>query len=226
MTNTHLYFRRDLSVALIALAALLAWDFSGLDLLLVRHWADAGGFPWRERWLTARLLHEGGRAFAWVVAAVLLFNIWRPLWPEQTKRERIWWLAATLACVLLIPVFKRTSMTSCPWDLAEFGGTARYVSHWSFGVMDGGPGRCFPSGHASSAFAFLSGFFALRRSYPRAAGAWLLTVCLIGFVFGWVQMARGAHYASHTMWTAWICWVTCTIGARWLLTRTSAPSTV
>ena len=225
MTNTHLYFRRDLSVALIALAALLAWDFSGLDLLLVRHWADAGGFPWRERWLTARLLHEGGRAFAWVVAAVLLFNIWRPLWPEQTKRERIWWLAATLACVLLIPVFKRTSMTSCPWDLAEFGGTARYVSHWSFGVMDGGPGRCFPSGHASSAFAFLSGFFALRRSYPRAAGAWLLTVCLIGFVFGWVQMARGAHYASHTMWTAWICWVTCTIGARWLLTRTSAPST-
>ena len=219
MTNKHPYFRRDLIVALAGLAALLAWDFSGLDLLLVRHWADAGGFPWRERWLTARVLHEGGRAFAWVVAAVLLLNIWRPLWPQQTRRERIWWLAATLACVLLIPIFKRTSTTSCPWDLAEFGGTARYVSHWSFGVMDGGPGRCFPSGHASSAFAFFSGFFALRRAYPRAAQAWLLTVIFIGFIFGWVQMARGAHYASHTMWTAWICWVTCMLGARWLLPR-------
>jgi membrane-associated PAP2 superfamily phosphatase len=25
-------------------------------------------------------------------------------------------------------------------------------------------------------------------------------------VFGVVQQMRGAHYMSHTLWTAWICW--------------------
>ncbi|WP_077035158.1 phosphatase PAP2 family protein [Pelomonas sp. KK5] len=222
MDIKHNNTRFDFGVALVALALLLAWDASGLDLLLVRHWADAAGFPWRERWITARVLHEGGRMAAWGVAAVLLVNIWKPVWPEQTKRERIWWLAATLVCVLVIPMIKRVSTTSCPWDQAEFGGVAQYVSHWRFGVLDGGPGKCFPSGHASSAFAFLSGYFALRRAYPRGARAWLLTTILIGAVFGFVQMIRGAHYASHTMWTAWVCWVVCAVGARiWLTPRNS-----
>lgn len=202
---------RDLLVAALGLALLLAWDSTPLDLLLVRAWGSAEGFAWREHWFTAGLLHQGGRVLAWGVAAVLLVNVKWPLWAKQTKRERMGWLLATLACVLLIPLLKRGSLTSCPWDLAEFGGIAHYVSHWHIGLPDGGPGRCFPSGHASSAFAFLSGFFALRRAYPRAARAWLLAVLVIGALFGWAQMARGAHYASHTMWTAWICWAVCTL---------------
>ncbi len=109
---------------------------------------------------------------AWGVALLLVLNLVRPLWPRQTAQERWVWLAGTIACVLLIPLLKRHSLTSCPWDMAEFGGVARYVSHWHIGIVDGGPGRCFPSGHASSAFAFLSGWFALRRAYPRAARAW------------------------------------------------------
>ena len=217
MLAPNTLFRRDLIVAFIALLLLLAWDASGMDLQLVRHWADTGGFPWRERWITARVLHEGGRAFAWVVAAVLMVNVKWPLWREQTRRERIWWIAATFACVIVIPLIKRSSSTSCPWDLAEFGGSAQYVSHWAFGGLDGGPGKCFPSGHASSAFAFLSGWFALRRAYPRGARLWLAGVIVAGSVFGFVQMIRGAHYASHTMWTAWVCWMLCTLGARWLL---------
>ncbi|MDN3919090.1 phosphatase PAP2 family protein [Roseateles violae] len=203
----------DLLVALLGLAMLLAWDGSGLDLALVRHWGDAQGFAWREHWLTAKVLHEGGRAAAWLLALVLIVNCFKPLWPRQTRTERLGWLAMTVFCVVLIPLLKHQSQTSCPWDLAEFGGVAHYVSHWHIGVADGGPGRCFPSGHASSAFAFLSGFFALRRAYPRSARAWLLGVLLVGTLFGWTQMARGAHYASHTMWTAWICWCCCAVGA-------------
>ena len=41
----------------------------------------------------------------------------------------------TLAlCVLAVPALKQISTTSCPWDLAEFGGVARYASHWALGV--------------------------------------------------------------------------------------------
>jgi len=27
-------------------------------------------------------------------------------------------------------------------------------------------------------------------------------------VLGLAQQWRGAHYMSHTLWTAWVCWVT------------------
>jgi membrane-associated PAP2 superfamily phosphatase len=29
---------------------------------------------------------------------------------------------------------------------------------------------------------------------------------VIGFVLGISQQIRGAHFMSHTLWTAWLCW--------------------
>lgn len=213
MTAARTYWRRDLLVTGIALGLLLAWDTSGLDLVLTRLFAGPAGFPWRDHWLTSRLLHEGGRAFAWAVFALLVVNIWRPLIDGPTKAERVRWVVITLLCVIVVPSIKRLSATSCPWDLAEFGGAASYVSHWRFGLADGGPGHCFPSGHATSAFAFLFGAFVLRPHRPGLARAWLLGVLAVGTLFGWAQLARGAHYASHTLWTAWLCWTIAVLAA-------------
>lgn len=208
----------------LGLAALLAWDFAGLDLALIRPWAGSAGFPWREHWLPRDVFHEGGRALAGAMLAfMLVLNLWRGLLPALTRRERLWWLGTTVVCLLLIPVLKRQSLTSCPWDLNEFGGLAQYISHWRFGVPDGGPGRCFPSGHASSAFAFFAGFFALHRAYPRAARAFLVVLLICGACYGWAQMVRGAHYASHTMWTMWICGAVTTLSAQ-LFLRTQRAS--
>ena len=135
-------------------------------------------------------------------------NAWRPLpFARSVPRpRRAWWLATTLATVVLIPLLKRGSLTSCPWSLAEFGGVATYVSHWAWGMPDGGDGRCFPAGHATAAFCFLPGFFALRARAPRAARAWLLGVVAAGAVLSGVQVLRGAHYVSHSLWTGWFCW--------------------
>jgi membrane-associated PAP2 superfamily phosphatase len=200
---------RDALPILTALFVLLAWDFSGLDWPLTLLYGSAQGFAWRNLWLTAGLLHDGSRWLGWIVFGFLVVGVWRPLPFARalTRRERVWWLATTLVCVALIPVLKHSSQTSCPWSLAEFGGGfAHYVPHWVLWQHDGGPGRCFPSGHASTAFAFLAGWFALRRKAPRAAKTWLAITVIAGVALGWVQMMRGAHYASHTLWTAWICW--------------------
>jgi len=204
---TRALWRQDLLVCGVCLLALLAWDASGLDMTMVRAWGSPQGFAWREQWLTRNLLHEGGRLLGWAVFAVLLVGIWKPLPFARPlpKPVRVWWALSTLACVALIPLLKRASHTSCPWDLAEFGGVAQHVSHWAWGLRDGGPGGCFPSGHASGAFAFLSGWFALRLDAPRAARWWLAGTLCFAAAFGWAQMARGAHYPSHTLWTGWVC---------------------
>ena len=209
MTHSLRWHRRDLAITLAALLLLLAWDASGADLWLERFYGGAQGFPLRDHWFTARVLHDGGRLLAGAVVAALVLNVWWPWTPRLPRAARVAWLAVTLVGLAMIPLLKKNSLTSCPWDLAEFGGWATYVGHWQLGSGDGGPGRCFPSGHATAAFAFFSGWFALREYQPRAARRWLVGVLLLGVVYGVGQTLRGAHFPSHSLWTAWLCWACC-----------------
>jgi membrane-associated PAP2 superfamily phosphatase len=111
-----------------------------------------------------------------------------------------------MLAVLAVSALKAISATSCPWDLTVFGGVARLVSHWTAaGGGDGGPGHCFPAGHASAGFMFIGGYFVFASDAPRIARAWLLSALTAGFVLGGAQQLRGAHFMSHTLWTAWIC---------------------
>jgi membrane-associated PAP2 superfamily phosphatase len=207
--------RRDLLVTLAALAALLCWDAAGLDLAAARLFGSAQGFGLRDSFWTATVLHEGGRLAAWVTLGAVTLALWRVPGPDQpTRALRGKWIAVMLLCILAVPAIKRFSPTSCPWDLAEFGGVAAYVSHWRLGVGDGGSGRCFPSGHAVAAFGFLGMHFLWRSHSPRRARVWLAAVLAAGLVFGLAQLVRGAHYPSHTLWSAWLCWTLCVLACR------------
>lgn len=200
--------RRDLALTLLALLGLLAWDASGADLAASRLVADGHGFAWRDAWLTSHLLHDGGRWLAGGVLAWLLLDLLRPSARHRlTRQVRAAWAGVVLASLLLVPSLKRVSLSSCPWDLADFGGAASYVSHWQWGVADGGPGHCFPSGHAVAAFAFFGLYFQWRAVAPARARAWLVGTLVLGAAFGAAQWLRGAHFVSHTLWTAWICWL-------------------
>ncbi len=212
--------RRAAALVLLALLPLMLWELGAADLPLSRVFGNAQGFAWRNDWWMSTVLHDGTRHLAWVLAGVLALNVWWPLTPRLTRRERVWWLLATLAGAAVVPLVKQQSLTSCPWDLTEFGGLAHYVPHWlQLGPLaqpDGGGGHCFPSGHATSAFAFFSGGFALRRAHPLAARRWMAAVLLIGLALGGVQLVRGAHFASHTLWSAWLCFGVNVVLARWL----------
>jgi membrane-associated PAP2 superfamily phosphatase len=193
-----------------ALLLLLAWDALGLDLPLARLAGTRDGFPLRETWLMSAVLHEGARRASWLLMAALILSIWWPVGVlrQLTRGERAGIVAGTVLALLSVSLLKSVSRTSCPWDLMEFGGMAPYVSHWNFGVSDGGGGRCFPAGHASAGFAFVAGYFWLQDKAPRTANTWLLIVTTAGLGLGLAQQWRGAHYLSHTLWTAWVCWTT------------------
>ena len=220
-------WRRDLAWLAAGLLLLLGWDWAGADLAVAHWFGSPTGFALRSVWWTSGLLHDGGRWLAWAALLVLVVGIWRPLpvFARLTRRERIGWVLVTLVAVLLVPAIKRVSLTSCPWDLAEFGGVAQYVSHWRWGVGDGGAGHCFPSGHAAGAFAFLSGYFVLRADHPRLARRWLCGVLLAGALFGVAQLVRGAHFPSHTFWTAWFCWAIGLFGGRLTAVSRVSPPT-
>lgn len=221
--------RLDALATALALGALLCWDASGLDLTAARLFGSAQGFGLRDSWWTATLLHEGGRLAAWVSLAAVALSLWWLPTPDQPARAlRARWIAMMLLCILAVPALKRISPTSCPWDLAEFGGVATYVSHWRLGVADGGSGRCFPSGHAVAAFGFFGMYFLWRPHSAVRARAWLGAVLLAGLVFGTAQLVRGAHYPSHTLWSAWLCWTLCLGASRlpWLQSVSAKPSTI
>ena len=79
--------------------------------------------------------------------------------------------------------------------------------------------------------SLLGGFFVFRRVLPRTAARWLAGALVVGFIFGLAQQVRGAHYMSHTLWTAWLCWSTAAVldatvsgWARFAQSRSRAPA--
>lgn len=189
---------------------LVVWDASGLDLTLAYWFGNAQGFQNENHWLWRGVLHDKILPLPWALELSLLAGIF---WPwgrlKLLPRARRTQLALTTLLVLMaISSVKLYSHSSCPWDLQMFGGksAASYVSHWTWGVRDGGSGGCFPAGHASAGFAFVGGFFVFRLVQPTTAWRWLVGALLAGLILGMAQQVRGAHYMSHTLWTAWFCW--------------------
>ncbi len=204
---------------LIALGLTLLWDWAGADLAVMQLIGGPRGFALRDQWLLSRVLHDAVRQIA--VLFYLLIWAWAA-WPARwqrgplalwtlPRRERLTVALLVTLSLLAVNLIKNAAQTSCPWDLQAFGGPAHYVSHWSFGQADGGSGRCFPGGHASSAYAFLGLCLpwlmppAGRVRDPATGWRWLGFFMLAGLVAGAVQTVRGAHYPSHTLWTLVIC---------------------
>ena len=199
---------RWIVISLIGFVLASLWDLAGQDVAMARGWGTAQGFALRDNHFLVTYMHEVMRMIGWVIVVVLSIGVW---FPQGALRrlptaQRVQLVVGILVALAVVAIIKRSSATSCPWDLQLFGGVADYVSHWRWGVQDGGGGHCFPAGHAAAGFAFLGGYFALYRDAPRAARWWLAMALVVGLALGIGQQMRGAHYMSHTLWTAWLCW--------------------
>jgi membrane-associated PAP2 superfamily phosphatase len=223
------YARLDVGMVALGLMLLVAWDLSGIDMSIARWFGGSLGFPLRDsRWALAS--YDAGRLVAWIVVPMLFASLWftLPGFRKVDRAQRAWWLLTTIACLVAIPLLRSRSSTSCPWSITEFGGSVPYVSHW-WRQIDAGPGRCFPSGHASTGFAFFAGFFALRGVDRAMARRWLAGAIALGLLAAITQTLRGAHFVSHSLWTAWICWTMTTAlhhAWRWAAAQTTRRATL
>ncbi|MCS4294394.1 membrane-associated PAP2 superfamily phosphatase [Comamonas sp. BIGb0152] len=207
-THAPLYNRRWLLATVLSFVLIALWDAWGQDLAMAHLWGTAQGFALRDDHFLVTYMHQGMRNLGWVVVLALSLGVWLPfgLLRQLPTARRVQLLVSILASLAVVAILKRSSATSCPWDLSMFGGVADYVSHWRWGLHDGGAGHCFPAGHAAAGFSFVGGYFALARNAPRAARWWLAVSLAVGLLLGVGQQMRGAHYMSHTLWTAWLCW--------------------
>ncbi len=207
----------------------LAWDASGADLSAMSWLGSPQGFAWRNQWWLSSVMHTGAKQLAVLIyLGVLAMTLW-PLgiWRQLPRSQRLEIAAGITLSLVVVTAIKRISLTSCPWDLQAFGGVASYVSHWSWGVSDGGSGSCFPGGHASSAFAFMAlslPWLTSTDTDQQCIGrAMTGVIVLSGLILGLSQTLRGAHYPSHTAWTALFCaataWVNHVVFAWWRIKR-------
>jgi membrane-associated PAP2 superfamily phosphatase len=202
---------RDFACTLGALFLLLLWEWAGQDMAMAAWFGTPAGFALRDNALFDGVFHRWPHHLAWVVLFVLIAQIWWPIGFFKTlpRRNLIFSVVSIILAIFLIQVFKRVSPTSCPWDVSAFGGAAQHLPHWRALLLrwsDGGGGHCFPAGGASSGFAFLAAYPFLRPHASRLARYWLAAALIAGFIIGIAQQMRGAHFMSHTLWTAWLCW--------------------
>jgi membrane-associated PAP2 superfamily phosphatase len=207
----------------------LVWDASGADLIAMTWLGGPQGFAWRDHWWLSNVLHNGAKQLGVLIyMGVLVMTVWpRGIWRQLPRSHRLEIAMGITLSLVVITAIKRISLTSCPWDLQAFGGVASYVSHWSWGQADGGSGSCFPGGHASSAFAFIAlslpWLMSMDKDQQRLGRAMTGMIVLTGLVLGLAQTLRGAHYPSHTAWTALFCaataWANHGLFVRWRIRR-------
>jgi membrane-associated PAP2 superfamily phosphatase len=206
--------RRSIWITLFLSILIILWDMSGLDIP-VSGYLGAQAFPLRHNVWAESLLHNAMQKLSWGVLLGLwgwaAYNVSGHARSDEVhdapQKSRLVACLSISLCAILVPGIKRISHTSCPWDMALFHGTFPYVSHWQWLVQDGGPGHCFPAGHAVTGFAFLGMYFVYRYTRPRLAQLWLCGSITAGCVLGTVQIVRGAHYVSHVMWAGFFCWL-------------------
>ncbi|MBI5618386.1 MAG: phosphatase PAP2 family protein [Gammaproteobacteria bacterium] len=115
-------------------------------------------------------------------------------------------LAVVLVQIVIV-AGQRTTNLQCPWSLEPFGGTRPYVRLLEPRHHDVQAGHCFPARHAGGGYSLFALYFVLRERRRRLARAALVAAFAVGASFGYAQWARGAHFPSHDLFSAYIAWL-------------------
>jgi membrane-associated PAP2 superfamily phosphatase len=206
------FFLRHLAPAIAAAALLLAWERAGFDSTVSGWFFDplTRVFPLRNNLLVETIGHRLMKELVviiccWAIALYLLSFVLSEVRPHRRVLLFLW---LAMACApLTVALLKTVSSRHCPWDLLEYGGFAPHLSLFEAVPPPAAPGRCFPGGHASAGFSLLAFYFvgqALGNRRLALLGLW----CGLGagMLFGLVRIAQGAHFLSHNLWSAVVCW--------------------
>lgn len=204
---------------LVASVALVQLDG---DFLLADLVYAAQGHTWalRDSWVTTTLVHEAGKSASAVVwLAVLVAWVWSLADRRLTdlRRPLGYLVVTTLVGCVAISALKAVTGMDCPWDLQRYGGGQVFVGLFQLRPAGMPAAACFPAGHASAGYAWVTLYFFFSAVRPKLRWFGLAAALLIGATFGISQQLRGAHFMSHDLWTLLICWLVALAGADLML---------
>lgn len=197
--------------ALVLAGMAVAVDQLGLDLRIADLLYAWQGRQWtlRSQVVTETFIHGLGRdlvVVAWLCVVAGLAATWvRPDWRKYRRALACLALSVVLS-TLLVAWIKSWSNMDCPWDLTRYGGSRAYFDLFATRPVGMPHAACFPAGHASGGYAWLALYFFMLSARPAWRWHGLAIGMMLGLVFGVSQQLRGAHFLSHDLWTAALCW--------------------
>ncbi|MBX9913701.1 MAG: phosphatase PAP2 family protein [Pseudomonadaceae bacterium] len=183
------------------------------------------GFAGKHSFWLEDIMHERAKqAVITIMVFALLGLIISFVYPPWKKLQLAlgYLVLAVSICTAIITPLKVVTGVHCPWDLSEFGGKETYSPLLSSREPTSHPGKCWPAGHSSSGFSFFAVYFLLRDRRPRLAKAALVFAFTLGTALSLGRIMQGAHFLSHSLWTALFDWLIA-LGCYHLLLYRPAP---
>lgn len=185
------------------------WDFYIQDFFYDRErhaWMVDGSNPWMRQ-----IFYTGPKSILVVLGGGLLSCVAYRIGIKKTYDVLDQKILLILLSLILVPAIiatlKELTYVHCPYNLRVYDGRSDFQNMLHmFSPMDPlNRGKCFPAGHASGGFALMS-LYCLGRTRPEQ---WFFLSG--GFALGWImalyQMAKGAHFLSHSCMTMLLSWV-------------------
>lgn len=198
-TLTHIVAPLVAGLAVLAAVALFDVD---RRLLLYFYEPVRQVFPLRDNWILEQLIHRGGKYAVLVFWLTLVVGY---VFSPRKRRILLFLILSIGLSTAAISLLKQVTNRHCPYELREYGGDVVQTT-W-LARSDHARGRCFPGGHASAGFALMALYFVWYGSNRRLALVALSVSAMIGLVFGSARMMQGAHFLSHNLWSALLCWL-------------------
>ncbi|MCH5511032.1 phosphatase PAP2 family protein [Pseudomonas syringae] len=131
---------------------------------------------------------------------------------RSARRHRLDFFFVIVAFALstaMIHYLKSHTSVYCPVETTLYGGSQAHIEWFrNFNLLhEAGAGRCWPGGHASSAFSLLALYFVARRYCWRHSNILLAGILLLGMIYGTTRVLQGWHFMSHTFWAGIVVWL-------------------
>jgi len=195
----------------LLLVAIGLAELTPLDFWLQDHLFNAAAGTWLVdgNEPIGRTLFYNGPKVVLILVAVGLLGLtvgparWRSALAARgwlaDRKHLLFALVAAGAVPATVGVLKNHSGVHCPSELIRYGGESEFSRPFAHGLTGNGDGHCWPAGHASGGFALLA-LTLLTEAAPRRR-----MIRRVAYGLGWImalyQMAKGAHFLSHTLVT-------------------------
>lgn len=162
------------------------------------------GWIFRDNFLLEKVFHKGGVKFIILCLLFLIISYFVTIKNQEKKkinRYLLFNIMAILMTLIFVNLLKKLSTSPCPWYVQQFGGNFNTPSILEIFSPALPHFNCFPAGHSSGGFAFISLYFGYNFVYEKRRPVLLIPGIILGTTFGITQQLRGAHFISHDIAT-------------------------